>query len=280
MKWHIALGTAAVVVLTAALAYVGINEPARMESFTLAYDSRRTEVGAALFENNCRTCHGPQGEGILGVAPAINAADLFNGERLAAVGFSGTVEDYVEGVIAYGRPVPSAGTSYPQRMPTWGQEYGGPLRQDQIEGLVAFIMNWEDRALASAETGTLPPAEGEAVGVDPGRDMPPGDAQAGAALAQSAEAGCSACHELAPVGPAWAAEGDQPGIGVRAGQRIEQADYDGQAETPGQYLLESIVKSDAFVVEGYSSGLMPPDYGDRLTAQQAADLIAYMLSLR
>ncbi len=280
MRWHIALGTVAVVVLIGALAYVGINEPARMESFTQSYDSRRIEVGAALFESNCRTCHGPQGEGIPGVAPSINAADLFNGERLASVGFSGTVRDYLEGVIAYGRPVPSAGTNYPQRMPTWGQEYGGPLRQDQIEGLVAFIMNWEDRALAGGSGESLPPGEGGSVGRDISISLPAGNAQDGASLAQSAEAGCSACHELAPVGPAWATEGDQPGIGQRAEDRIKQPDYNGEAATAEQYLLESIVRADAYVVEGYAAGLMPPDFGDRLSAQQVADLIAYMLSLR
>jgi mono/diheme cytochrome c family protein len=280
MRWHIALGTVAAIVLVGVLGYVAINEPTRMQSFTRAYDSRRIEVGGALFENNCRSCHGPQGEGIPGVAPSINAADLFNGERLNAVGFSGTLEDYLEGVLEYGRPVPSAGTNYPQRMPTWGQEFGGPLRDDQIDGLVAFIMNWEDRALAASGEGTVSLGEGEAVGEDVSASLPAGDAQAGASLAQGAEAGCSACHELAAVGPAWAAEGNQPGIGERAEQRIAQADYNGVAETASEYLLESIVNTDVYVVEGYDASLMPGDYGERLSAQQAADLIEYMLSLR
>jgi mono/diheme cytochrome c family protein len=164
-------------------------------------------------------------------------------------------------------------------MPTWGQEFGGPLRQDQVEGLVAFIMNWEERALAAGGEGAVSLGEGETVGVDVGVSLPEGDTQAGASLAQSAEAGCSACHELATVGPAWAPEAGQPGIGERAGQRVSQGDYNGQAETAAQYLLESIVNPYAYVVEGYEASLMPRDYGDRLTAQQAADLIAYMLSL-
>ena len=280
MKWHIALGTVAAIVLVGVLAFVAINETTRMQSFTHAYDSRSIEVGAALFENNCRTCHGPQGEGIPGVAPSINAADLFNGERLAAVGFSGTLADYLEGAIAYGRPVPSAGASYPQRMPTWGQEFGGPLRQDQIDGLVAYILNWEDRALAAGGEGQVTVGEGEVIGVDISLNLPEGDAAAGATLAQSAQAGCSACHELAAVGPPWAGATDQPGIGARADQRIAQSDYSGGAETAGQYLLESIVNPNNYMVEGYAVGLMPGDYGDRLTTQQVADLIAYMLTLR
>jgi mono/diheme cytochrome c family protein len=280
MRWHIALGTASIAVLIGVLAFVAINEPVRMETFTAGFDARQIEIGAALYENNCRTCHGPLGEGIPGVAPSINAADLFNGERLAAVGFSGTLEDYLEGVLEYGRPVPTAGTNYPQRMPTWGQEFGGPLRDDQIDGLVAFIMNWEEQALAAAGEGDLSVPQGEMVGTDITISLPPGDAQTGASLAQGAQAGCSACHELAAVGPIWEAEGAVPGIGERAVQRIEEDEYTGQADTAEQYLLESIVNPNAYVNEGYAANLMPGDYGNRLTAQQAADLIAYMLSLR
>jgi mono/diheme cytochrome c family protein len=280
MKWHIVLGTVAVIVLISVFAYIAITETARMQSFTQAYDSRSIEVGGALFESNCRTCHGPQGEGIAGVAPSINAKDLFNGERLAAIGFSGTLGEYLEGVIAVGRPIPSVGASYPQRMPTWGQEFGGPLRKDQINGLVAFILNWEERALAGDGDGTVAGSEGEAVGVDISQVLPEGDPQAGATLAQSAQAGCSACHELSLVGPAWAPEASQAGIGERAAQSMALPGYNGEATSPEQYLLESIVNPDIFVVEGYAASLMPRDYGGRLTAQHVADLIAYMLTLR
>ena len=27
-------------------------------------------------------------------------------------------------------------------MPTWSQDYGGPMRPDQIRDLVNFVMNW------------------------------------------------------------------------------------------------------------------------------------------
>ena len=203
MRWHIALGTLSVLILVAVFGYIAVGEQSRMQAFTEAYDARQIETGAALFETHCRTCHGPQGKGIVGVAPALNAADLFNGERLAAVGFSGTLTDYLEGTISAGRPVPSAGTNYPQRMPTWSQAYGGPLRKDQIDSLVAFIENWEGRALAEGGAATSAPS-GESIGTDITISLPPGDPEKGAELAQSAQGGCSACHELAAVGPAWA----------------------------------------------------------------------------
>jgi len=278
MRWHIALGTLSVLVLVAVFGYLAVGEQSRMQSFTEAYDARQIETGASLFETHCRTCHGPQGKGIIGVAPAINAPDLFNGERLAAVGFSGTLTDYLEGVISAGRPVPSAGTNYPQRMPTWSQEYGGPLRKDQVGSLVAFIENWEDRALAEGGAATTAPS-GAPIGTDLTVSLPAGDADAGAALAQGAQGGCSACHELAAVGPAWAASGDLQGIATRAGERIKEADYTGSATTAQQYLIESIVQPNAFVVPGFDAGIMPQDYAQRLTAQQVADLIAYMETL-
>jgi len=278
MRWHIALGTLSVLLLVAVFGYLAVGEQTRMQAFTEAFDARQIETGATLFETHCRTCHGPQGTGIIGVAPAINAPDLFNGERLAAVGFSGTLTDYLDGVISAGRPVPSAGTSYPQRMPTWAQAYGGPLRTDQINSLVAFIENWEDRALAEGGAVASAPS-GQPIGTDITVSLPAGDPEQGAALAQSAQGGCSACHELAAVGPAWAGSGEMPGIATRAAERINETDYTGSATTAQQYLVESIVAPNVFVVPGYGSGIMPQDYAQRLTAQQVADLIAYMETL-
>jgi mono/diheme cytochrome c family protein len=256
--------------------YVAVGEEGRMGSFSEAYHARQIETGGALFEARCRTCHGPQGLGIEGVAPAINAPDLFNGQRLQVMAFSGTVEEYLKGVISAGRPVPSAGTNYPQRMPTWGQSYGGPLRDDQIEALVAFIMNWAEQEAGPEPTQAVPP--GEAVGTDIHVSLPPGDPGAGGALAENL--GCTGCHVLSTVGPAWIAQGGEPGIGTRAAARIGQDDYAGDATTPEQYLVESILVPGSYTVPGFESVQMPTNYGERLTAQQLSDLVAYLLSLQ
>jgi hypothetical protein len=82
------------------------------------------------------------------------------------------------------------------------------------------------------------------------------------------------------VGPAWAPTADTPGIGARAETRLADPSYTGAATSAEQYLLESIVASNAFVAEGFSSGVMPVNFGDRMGPQDAADLIAYMMSLR
>lgn len=276
MKWHILVGFLAAGAAVLLLGIIALNEPARMESFAQSYHSRQVEEGARIFENNCRSCHGAQGEGSP-LAPALNTASLFNGERLAAVGFPGTLEDYVKGVVSSGRPVPSQGTNYPQRMPTWSQEFGGPLRPDQIESVVAFVLNWEERALTAA---VPTPVSGELMmGTDFTVVLPPGDAERGRALAEGA-LGCATCHALTPVGPAWAAAGDQPGLAERAALRFGQADYGGTATTAEQYLLESVVQPGAYIVPNFPEGVMPSDFGNRVTVQQMADLLAYMLSFR
>src|SRR3990170_7998225 len=171
MKGNIVLGTLAMLGLIGAVLFVSLNELNRMQTAESAYDARAVETGALEFESRCRPCHGPQGRGTP-LAPALNEAALFDGSRLQAAGYTGTVADFVRGTIAAGRPVPSAGANYHQRMPTWGEEFGGPLRDDQVDSLVAFIMNWEDSALAEAVATPEVPA-GETVGVDITQSLPP-----------------------------------------------------------------------------------------------------------
>jgi mono/diheme cytochrome c family protein len=255
--------------------YIAVTELDRMETADRAYDARAIESGALEFESRCRPCHGPQGRGSP-LAPALNTAALFDGTRLETAGYTGTVADFVRGTIAAGRPIPSAGAAYPQRMPTWGEKFGGPLRDDQVDNLVAFIMNWEDRALAEAAATPEVPA-GEAVGLNIVQSLPAGDAERGRALAEGS-LGCTACHVLTATGPAWAAEGTAPGVGARAAARIDEAGYLGAATTAEQYLLEAIVDPGAYVVGGFQPGIMPATFGSRMTPQDAADVIAYMLT--
>ena len=277
MKGSIVLGTLALLGLTAALLFVAVTELDRMQTAQAAYESRAIETGALEFESRCRSCHGPQGKGTP-LAPALNAAALFDGSRVAAVGFSGTVEDFVRGTISAGRPVPSAGTNYPQRMPTWSDRFGGPLRDDQVDGLVAFVMNWEDRALAEGAAAPELPAD-QAVGTDITQTLPTGDAARGRTLAEGT-LGCAACHTLSTVGPAWAGDGTAAGIGPRAAVRLDGPGYSGAASTAEQYLLESIVDPNAYLVSGFETVAMPGTFSGRLTPQDAADLIAYMLTFK
>jgi mono/diheme cytochrome c family protein len=102
-----------------------------------------------------------------------------------------------------------------------------------------------------------------------------GNASAGEALfAQTlidTQPGCITCHSLEPgvttVGPSVA------NIGAEAETRVS-------GQSAADYLLSAIVEPQAYVVEGFSAGIMPATYGDVLTEQQINDLVAYLLSLK
>lgn len=102
-----------------------------------------------------------------------------------------------------------------------------------------------------------------------------GNADAGEALfAQSSigtQAGCTTCHSLEPgvalVGPSVA------NLGAEAGSRVS-------GQSAEEYVRQSIVEPNAYVVEGFGEGIMPGGYGDELSEQQLQDLVAYLLSLQ
>jgi mono/diheme cytochrome c family protein len=274
---EITLGIFFVLATSVILLIYGLNEEDRMAEFELAQQAHAIEVGAALFEQQCSRCHGTQGTGIPNLCPPLNDRNFFD-NRLQEIGWSGTLEDYIIATASSGRLVSSRPQQYPgsgtPAMPAFSERFGGPLRDDQIRSIAAFIMNWEE----TAEFVEAPPTvEGPVAGEDITKELPEGDAANGEALATSQ--GCTACHISTPTGPAWLASGGEPGIGTRAAQRIESPGYTGSATTPEQYLFESIVLPDVHIVEGFSAGLMPQTYGETLTEQDVADLIAYLMSL-
>ncbi len=100
--------------------------------------------------------------------------------------------------------------------------------------------------------------------------LPAGDAERGAVLFNESINGappCSSCHRPSDE------EARVPtldGFGAIASTRVEGQD----ART---YAFYSIVDPGRHVVEGYGNAMYP--YGDKLSPQQIADLIAYILSL-
>jgi mono/diheme cytochrome c family protein len=287
MTWRVIVGTLSLVITMIVVGYVAVTEQDRMANFAIAYDAREVEVGAALFESNCATCHGLRGQGVPAKGPALNTPELFDGTRLQEAAFAGTVDNFVRATIAGGRPRMSdwaRAQNFLEPMPTWSQTYGGPLRPDQVESVVAFVMNW---GLAFVEDGAggVPTPAVEGVGTDITVELPAGDAEAGRAVAEAQA--CTACHVTTTTGPAWQAAGDPngQGIGTRAELRLEQPDYTGSATDGDQYLFESIVAPDAYIVPGNpayaptGSSIMPHDLGAKLDAQMMADLIAYLQSI-
>lgn len=142
-----ALGWALVLMVVSALGPLvyWLNEPSRQAGAVDEFDRKAVERGRQLFlptdspehgaHFGCAECHGPKGEGgvtqynltepdgtirqVKWAAPAVDTALLK---------FS---EDEVRKILVYGR----ANTP----MPAWGIEGGGPMNDQQIDDLVAYL---------------------------------------------------------------------------------------------------------------------------------------------
>ena len=83
------------------------------------------------------------------------------------------------------------------------------------------------------------------------------------------EAECKACHSTQPgenrVSPSLA------GVSKRA--ETEREGY-----SAAKYLYESVAYLQAHVVAGYQGNIMPGNYRQRLSSQELADLIAFLLT--
>jgi len=101
--------------------------------------------------------------------------------------------------------------------------------------------------------------------------LPPGDASRGATLFTQTINGappCSTCHALDAttlVGPGM------EGYGERAGSRVSGMNAE-------DYTVESITHPATYLVPNFSN-LMYNGFGDKLSSQDIADLVAYSLSL-
>ena len=115
-----------------------LNESNRQEVETEEITERNAERGARLFVNNCRSCHGLEGEGFIGPpldsdAFLILGADNAFGVEETPAGEAANVRTYLRETISCGR----IGTA----MPRWAQTFGGPLSDTQVEHLVTLITN-------------------------------------------------------------------------------------------------------------------------------------------
>jgi mono/diheme cytochrome c family protein len=274
---EISLGILLILATSMIILFYGLNENNRMTAFASSQEAEAIEVGAGLFEQQCSRCHGVDGTGIVGLCPPLNDRYFFD-QRVKDVGWSGTLEDYIVATAFSGRLVSTRPDQYPGQgmpaMPSFSEHFGGPLRDDQIRSIARYILNWSETAKSVQPPPT--PA-GPVIGTDIKQELPAGDAARGEQITTAQ--GCVACHILAPTGPHWLANEQEPGVGTRAAARITDPGYTGAAETPEQYLFESIVRPEAYLVPGFTD-LMPHTYGSTLSDQDLADLIAYLQTLK
>lgn len=159
-----------------------------------------------------------------------------------------------------------------------------------IGGMVSVDTSVEQTRVASFWTPTPLPGPTATPGPSPDEAvaaLPAGDAAKGKTLTE--QQGCVACHIPNPdtpdaklAGSPWVASASEDGKGIadHATERIAASDYTGTATSPEAYLYESIVNPSAFVVPGFVDGVMPKTYGGALSAQDLADIIAYLKTVR
>lgn len=266
-NFEILLGTILISVTSVILIIYALNEPQRMARAAEEQQAQAIEVGAYLFELNCSGCHGLKGEGVTGLAPPLNDRRFFT-NRLKEVGWPGSLEDYIISTVSGGRLTSTRLDQYvgntplgQPAMPAWSDQYGGPLRPDQIHDIAQFILNWEATALGQAQIEVLPtptPRPEEAA-----------DPVARGRLVYN-ERGCGGCHTI---------DGLSAGI---VGPNLTQIGAVAETRAPGvaaaDYIRQSILDPNAFVVEDFPNNVMPPNFSELITPEQLDDLIAFLLA--
>ena len=82
--------------------------------------------------------------------------------------------------------------------------------------------------------------------------------------------GCNACHTLADANASGQVGPNLNGIATKAGSMVP-------GESAEQYLRESIVKPNAYIVPGYQANIMPQNFADRISQQELDALVKYLL---
>ncbi len=103
----------------------------------------RVSAGAKIYQAQCVACHGTQGEG--GVGFVLNSKALLKN----------TPDEVFYSLIRSG--VPNT------KMPAWSINFGGPLTDEDVRNVVAFIRAWEPNAPEIQPVVFTPSAERGAV---------------------------------------------------------------------------------------------------------------------
>jgi mono/diheme cytochrome c family protein len=274
-------------------------------------DARKTEIDARVTEID-KTIADLNTKRTADVKVAADKGyDPNNGRfsRLTELGWSGTLDSFILTTLIHGRPV--SGNYWPNPMPAWSQLAGGPLRQDELENIVAYIKNWDkgdnwtlDDLYAVNQFPILPEDAGpirkqleEAIGSGGKVSQPvgtdvkaisaeiaklTGDPTKGEQLYHGKTPAkltgnplpCLGCHQQSAnaVGPMT--DGTYTRV---VNERLKDPKFAGF--TPEEYLIDSIVNPSDYIVPGFQD-LMVKDLGTKqLTAQDLADIIAYLKTM-
>jgi nitric oxide reductase subunit C len=97
---------------------------------------------------------------------------------------------------------------------------------------------------------------------------------------------CVSCHDVTKPWPGGDICPNLGNIATEAARIVRSRDYHGKAKTAADYIRESIVDPNAYIVPGASyraadgQSVMPKDFGSTLSGAQIDDIVAYLLTRR
>jgi len=133
-----------------------------------------------------------------------------------------------------------------------------------LGAVIALAKEPKEKEEKATETSVAASTSGEA-----GRaPAPPAPGNPAKGKALFAAQGCAACHTFTPAGSKATVGPDLDTLAANA----QKANHGSVAA----YTKESIVDPNAYVVPGFPKGVMPPDFGQKLSPAEVDDLVAFL----
>lgn len=285
------LGVILLATITIGLPVYWLFEPSRQAGAEEGYQNRFASWGSQLFDVtanggfNCAGCHG--GMKATGGAAAYTVTDSKTGEVKAVTWKAPALntvlyrfsEDEVRFILEYGRPF--------SPMSPWGVKGGGPMNDQQINNLIAYLKSIqiprEDCIVADAdprgcEGGHLPAAEQDKIqaaaekSVEEGTYSSIGEALFNLEIGAGAYS-CARCHT-----PGWSwGEPGQTGSGA-FGWNLTGGATNSHFATEKEmvdFIKAGSVYGAKYGVQGQGSGRMP-GFGSLLTEEQIQAVVNYV----
>jgi mono/diheme cytochrome c family protein len=137
------------------------------------------------------------------------------------------------------------------------------LNRSEVWALTAFLES--QGGTPDVKLDDIPKSVGAgAAGGAPAEVKLPGDPKAGEVVF-STKAGCIACHKAGKVGAA------------QVGPDLSQI---AKIQTPDYIMKKILDPAGSGTVAGFPKGVMPPMFGQTLTAKEYMDLVAFLLTLK
>jgi len=281
-------GLAGLVLIGVGLPAYWLAEPGRQEGAVEQFQRVAVSRGEELYTEGaqCNACHGPEGVG--GVASQTILDD--DNEFVAQVNWKAPAldnvmlrydEEEVYYVLEYGRPF--------SPMPAWGEGGGGPLTEQQLENIIAYLQSIQishEESVEAVETELR-----TQLGLEEGDDIDYGELATGEALfnlgQESGFSGgayaCGRCHtrgwsidaeSAAPADADLDLYVDYPDGSGAYGPQLRNGIVPRQfatVEDLAEFLHIGAERGAPYGLNGLSGDGMMPGFGDNPNTEEADD---------